>query len=559
MSRLTLLLACLISLAPAHSAAQISDYAGPMQQTRDPTPLKLSGLVVNSVTGEPVPRALVKVFLGSQRATLTGSDGKFQFDGLVAGRTVVTAQKPGYFSEQEIGRSYNQPNFLNVTADTADVIVKLVPESVMYGQVRDDDNEPLPHALVRASVSRILDGRRYWVQLGQATTNAAGEYRIARLAPGRYLIILSANQRNASPNAQGYASIYYPSPPESKTSSVLEISAGQKIPQDFSLRAEPVFRVSGVISAPPGFHMSNMGVLDRFRQNIPVMVQIDGDTGKFEGSSLPAGSYVLEARGVDQTQHQFGGELVFGVSAAVSGLHLYLTPAPSLDVQVRADLVNPQPAVTAPVVRGQGRGSIGVNNGALAALPGGSPMVSVHLRSTGPVQQDFWSNFEGPPGHVTVSVKNIAAGRYAVDILPQASQAYVQSAVCGGVNLLNEPLVVEAGGKLPPLDVVLRDDGGTVHGKVESNGQLFSGAVIAVPVFAPMQSPRMTYLRPDGSFDFLDLAPGDYQVFAFDHLERVEYTDHEVLRSFSAKAASITVSPGSNASITVQPSLVGEP
>ncbi len=558
MPRHTILLACLISLAAAHSTAQLSNYPGPLQQPRDAIPLKLSGVVVNSVTGEPVPRALVNVFLGSQRATLTGSDGKFQFEGLVAGRTVVVAQKPGYFSEQEIGRTYNPQNFLNVTADTSEVIVKLVPESVIYGQVRDDDNEPLPHALVRASVSRILDGRRYWVQIGQANTNAAGEYRIAKLTPGRYLIALSTSQRNGSSGHGGFASIYYPSPPESNTSSGLEISAGQKLPQDFSLRGEPVFKISGVISAPPVFHMSNVGVLDRFRQSVPVMVQINGDTGKFEVSSLPAGSYVLEARGADQAQHQFGGELVFGVSAAVSGLHLYLTPAPSLDVQVRADFLNPQPAVTAPMARGQGS-VMKKNMGPAGILPGGSPMVSVHLRSTGPVQQDSWSNFEGPPGRVTVSVKNIAAGRYTVDVLPQASQVYVQSAVCGGVNLLNDPLVVEAGRQLPTLEVVLRDDGGSVHGRVEGSGQLFSGAVIAVPASAPMQSPRTTYLGPDGSFDFLNLAPGDYQVFAFDHLERVEYSDREVLRNYAAKAASVTVSPGSNASITVQPALVGEP
>src|SRR5882757_4229744 len=52
---------------------------------------KLSGTVVNSVTGEPIPHALVQVY---SQFELSDSNGHFEFSGLPEMQTNVTVRKP---------------------------------------------------------------------------------------------------------------------------------------------------------------------------------------------------------------------------------------------------------------------------------------------------------------------------------------------------------------------------------------------------------------------------------------------------------------------------------
>src|ERR1035438_6664316 len=64
----------------------------------------VSGTVINAVSGEPVGKALVQLYDMQQRTMFSDGDGRFQFDGILAGRISLNAQKPGYFGEQEVRR-----------------------------------------------------------------------------------------------------------------------------------------------------------------------------------------------------------------------------------------------------------------------------------------------------------------------------------------------------------------------------------------------------------------------------------------------------------------------
>src|SRR4051794_29256597 len=63
----------------------------------------VSGSVVNSVTGEPIGRALVRVIGQISRNTFTDQEGHFQVEDVPAGRFVLMAQKPGYNNLNEDG------------------------------------------------------------------------------------------------------------------------------------------------------------------------------------------------------------------------------------------------------------------------------------------------------------------------------------------------------------------------------------------------------------------------------------------------------------------------
>src|ERR1700674_1159495 len=90
-----LLLLAVLGRGPALSA-QIAVYQP--DSTADPTlKTKLEGTVINGLTGDPLPRALVQLVSPVQRAVLSSPNGRFQFDDLPPGQANVIVQKPGFF------------------------------------------------------------------------------------------------------------------------------------------------------------------------------------------------------------------------------------------------------------------------------------------------------------------------------------------------------------------------------------------------------------------------------------------------------------------------------
>ena len=146
----------------------------------------LSGSVVNSVTGESVGHALVRVAGSTQRTVFSDGEGHFQFDGLAAGRVVVTAQKPGYFSQQEFRGSANR--LVNVGPEHRPVVVKLTPQSAISGRVTDATGQPIEHVPVHLTAKAVRDGRKHWEARGQQQTDEGGRYRFANLMPGAYYL-----------------------------------------------------------------------------------------------------------------------------------------------------------------------------------------------------------------------------------------------------------------------------------------------------------------------------------------------------------------------------------
>ena len=74
-------------VCPAQTASQATDER-----------FKLEGTVINSVTGQPIPRALVQI-ISPPRAMLTGPEGEFSFDNLREGTATVAVDKPGYIHQ----------------------------------------------------------------------------------------------------------------------------------------------------------------------------------------------------------------------------------------------------------------------------------------------------------------------------------------------------------------------------------------------------------------------------------------------------------------------------
>jgi hypothetical protein len=111
--------------------AQTFDAGGPSPAYAPNPKFSLSGTVVNSVTGEPIRRALVQIYMGPEPAMLTDSNGKFEFSNLPSGQTSIAVRKPGFPGEQEMGR--DGPTMADIGPDTRPLTLKLIPREFSSG------------------------------------------------------------------------------------------------------------------------------------------------------------------------------------------------------------------------------------------------------------------------------------------------------------------------------------------------------------------------------------------------------------------------------------------
>jgi len=265
------------------------------------------------------------------------------------------------------------------------------------------------------------------------------------------------------------------------------------------------------------------------------------DTGEFE-IHLPAGSYRLKA-----ISHIEGQQMLSVVRITLekdlNQIQMALQPAPTIPIHVRLDDRSPgaaQPSRSRNVI--------------VARDAYDSPPLSVHLVSIDPGGSDVYSVNRGSQGNRTVSLSSVEPGRYTAEFSPYGGW-YVESAQCGNANLLSDDLVVTAGNPCT-LEIGLGNDGGTLSAKVEGAKTAGGGTALLVAARGRSTPRSFPFYVPDGSHEAqitLDaIAPGEYLLYPFDDPQGVEYSNPEVLRSYSSQATAVTISPGQATKVTAQ-------
>jgi 5-hydroxyisourate hydrolase-like protein (transthyretin family) len=164
-----LLPSLVLTMAATICIGQVSE--GP--PTASSTAHTVSGQVVNSVTGEPIPRARVQV--GTQQATLTDHDGRFEFDNVSEDSTYASASKPGYFAEDKL-----------VPAQGQSVALQLIPEAILFGTITDENGQPIQDLRVQLIMLQVHNGLRRWQPMQTTATGVEGNFRFAELQAGQY-------------------------------------------------------------------------------------------------------------------------------------------------------------------------------------------------------------------------------------------------------------------------------------------------------------------------------------------------------------------------------------
>ena len=461
----------------------------------------------------------------------------------------LSAQKPGYFGEQEL-RS-RMPTSIEVGPKSESVVLKLTPEGIIAGRVATATGAPLEHVPLSLTYLNVRDGRRRSEMKGNTFTDEDGRFRFANLLPGSYY--LSAGPITPMPETlfdapprpkTGYSEVYYPGVPDLASASAIGLSAGQQMQADFALKEVPVFNVSGTISG----YAANQGVgiqlCDQSGNPLPLSYRFSPENSRFDFHGVPAGLYILKANSQSAPNQPVRVDARLNVASDIYNLRLALAPAITIPVSVQKESV-------APPTRND-------KNYARFSMQG-FPL-GARLMSNQPGIGDAYANLEGPPGQQTLIFRNIEPGRYSVELMPQPPW-YVQSAEYGQTNLLTDDLTVGAGSA---IQVVLRDDNATLSGTVNpSAGVKVPATIVAIPERFPKASAKMAYYSPPGykpqgpggEFWFSPLAPGDYLVFAFDHLDGIEYSNPDGVAKlrFAGRARHTLAQPARQGDARINP------
>ncbi len=503
-----------------------------------PAPIySIDGVVINSVTGEPVRSALVQIYGRQQMSLLTGPDGKFHFDGVPQSQLTINVRKPGFFTEQEISQGSITNQLIQVGPGMKPVTMKLIPEAVIYGRITDSDGDPIQNLQIMLVHASIVNGQRTWQQTGSAQTKDDGEFRLFGLPPGTYYLRTqsrpTANLRvgaNSQTAPGGYPTNYYPGTTDLDSATAITVEPAKEVQADFSVKRETFYRVSGgVIGAPTQMPVS-IQILGLDGERFSGRVQMNPRAGTFI-AFVPKGSYVIKAYARGNKGPQGVASQSVNVNGDVAGLSLAFTPLATIPVEVRFEITQT------------------TNSGSYSK---DMQPVNVMLVSKGSLfaNQFLAATMQGQPESRSYAVTDVEPGRYAVQLNPSGPW-YVESARCGQMNLLTEDINIQAGGPEHPIEIVVRDDFATANGTVMLDGQPAHGTVLLIPEANPRGTVTFP-TNPDGRFQRGDLPPGDYKAIAFDRVDGLEYTNTEVMRAFSAWEQPVHIPPNGQATVQLE-------
>jgi hypothetical protein len=554
----------------------------------------LRGTVVNSVTHQPVGRAVVMSSDG-RFATMTNERGRFEMvfkvtkSAPAAGgapaaasvtstfsRTVITADgngtttstsgpgaleglsdRPDYLTAKRTGflsGAMRGAPGVAIARDQEEVTIPLTPEARIVGHVTLADGEGARGMQVALYRRMLQGGRARWQASGQAEVKSDGEFRMADLQAGDYkLLSLELNDRDpvtSNPRGEqfGYPPDYYPGAADFAAAALIHLAAGETFQASLTPERRHYYPIHiGLLNGPQrGGVVPEVEVWKDGHAGPGYSLGYDFRDGSI-GGSLPDGNYLVKV--TSPSEESLTGVTTLSVKGGPAGAMVTLLGGAVVGVHVSEEYSHSQE--TRSIVTVQGVGD-----------PQGRPrrIQSIQLRLWSPDDFTFRQWMARPPRDPDaegLEIPNVPAGEYRVQV--DAFGGYVASVRCGGTNLQKSNLVVTAGGTLPPIEVVLRDDGGEVDGSVveiasrnEANPQgaaLAAGYVYFLPE-AEGTELKQTFVQRNGEFQMTQLSPGTYGVVAFETSKSdLEWSNEEVMKKYDVQT--VTIAAGQKEKIKV--------
>lgn len=519
---------------------------------------RIAGIVVNSLSGQPVPSvrvAIARTTQGTEReinqAVTTGPDGRFSFTGLSRGKYSLMATAHGfslqYFDHHD---PYATAIAVGPDLDSSNLVFRLEPDAAIDGTVTDDNNEPIQYAMVRLFQRSTEEGMQKTEPMNQSQTDDQGHYHLGHLEPGTYYLAVSARPwyaqnagavRTLSPDSPlrspdesaldvTYPLTFYSGAVDSAEATPVQLTPGERATADVSLHAVPSSHLrihTGAADSPVIGRMIFPRIWQRTFEGYLDSVSNAPDSwispGVIEISGLAPGHYVVEIPASTGTSEKGGtrgwyrdvdlsGDADINVSespgfATISGTVLFPAHVPS---HVSIQLSNP------------GTGEI--------------------FRSDINQRGEFDFNSD-----------NVRPGRYQIGLDASGGYSLVKLAATGAKISGRS---IEVGN-----NANVRISGLATHGAAQvtgtalREGETFPGAMIVlVPENAADNLPlfRRDQSDSDGTFTLANVVPGQYSVLAIANGWDLEWANPAVMQPYMKNAQTVQVPSGGKLDLKVQ-------
>jgi hypothetical protein len=296
---------------------------------------RITGRVVNSMTGAPVAGAYVAVNEASgsnlSRTVRAGTDGSFVFTQIPAGRYVLRARRKGYVEQMYLQHErFTTAILAGPNLNTENLVFPLSPEGVISGEVTDEAGEPVQSAKMLLFREDTEDGRHMKRFQAEEATDEEGRYRFGSLPRGHYYLAVSAEPwyaeyaRSSStwfgtaPEAQQepetqngnldlvYPITYYPNATEASSAAAIRMEAGGSAQADLRLVPVAALRlrveVGNVDEQAPPQILVTQTILGTYQDEVRASRGLTIGRGPFEaggnGDTESLGPATLEVDGL---------------------------------------------------------------------------------------------------------------------------------------------------------------------------------------------------------------------------------------------------------------------
>ena len=499
-----------------------------------------------------------------QYETVTDETGQFKVENLEPGTYFVQLERQGYATSGKPNRGTT----IRVIAgqDMKDLVFHMLVAGVITGKIVDLDGDPLQGISVVATASTGGATRRNVGRLGNAATNDLGEYRIADLPPGKYIVqatprenqapVPNPNDKETAKQRLAYVTTYFPGTLDERQAAAVEVAAGVSATANFGVQASHVYRVSGTVvglSAPSkaqGIASGNVMVMAGQGMGQIFLIAKNGQTkeenlreeGTFEFTGVLAGTYraqLVVFSGFFNGQPPSVRMQTIGTSIEVNdsdvvGLQLQVDPGGDVSGKFRAE--------------GDQKINWSELYVTLHAVPDSEEKAGgLAMMGPGRAQVNEDGSFE---------IKDVSAGDYQLAVSARSDKFrdyYTKSVLLGGREVADTGFAATPG---TVVDVVISAKGAGIEGTaVDGVGKPAAGAtVVTVPSSGKLGRPdAYQFGRTDenGHFALRGINPGEFLVLAFEEMQE-DYRTPEFVKKYDGKGEKVALEEGGKKSVVLK-------
>jgi hypothetical protein len=528
----------------------------------------VQGRVVQDPGGQGIRKVKIVLIGGSgQRRepyeAVTDETGQFKVPDVEPGTYLVQLQRSGYAAS---GKA-NRENRINVIGgqDTRNLLFHVLEAGVITGKIIDLDGDPLPNVSVTATASSGRATTRHPGHMGNAASNDLGEYRIADLPPGRYIVqatppanekaLPSPNEKNASKGRLVYVTTYFPGTLDEQQAVPIAVPAGSTATANFGVQASRAYRVSGTVlglktelepqsGARGAVFGAGRGEIILVGKNRQVNEQANQQNlhldGRFDFPNVLAGTYRAQLILFDVFSGQEPSIKMQTIRTPIEvngsdvlGLQLQVDPGSDVSGQFRTE----------------GNEKIDWTQLQVMLIPkrGGEPEEMVAAMRAGNVMVTEVGSFE---------IKDVPAGSFQLAVGASSDKFrdyYTKSVLLGGREVADTGFDVSSG---TVLDVIISAKGAGIEGTVvDREGKTFAGAsVVSVPSSGKNGRPDAYQTdRTDekGHFALRGMNPGEFLVVAFEGTPG-DYRAAEFVKQYERKGQKVELEEGGKKSVVLK-------